>query len=242
VKPESATHVSKAVKILSAAHIASPGSCKFAVRSGGHTPYAGAANIEAGITIDMRSMKSITFNRAKNLASVGPGALWGEVYGNLDPMHVSVVGGRFNLVGVAGLATGGGISFFSARYGLVCDNVLNYEVVLADGRVVNANQHSHADLRNALRGGSNNFGIVTRFDLATFPQGDIWGGDFVHDFSTLAQQLQAFVQFGNNPNYDEYSALFQVFGTNGGFYFIINNPIYTKPTSYPPTFNDFRYL
>lgn len=133
----------------------------------------------------------------------------------------------------------GGISFFSGRYGLVCDNVLNYEVVLADGRIVNANQNSNVDLRNALRGGSNNFGIVTRFDVATFVQGDLWGGDILYDFSTLPQQLQAFVNFGKNPNYDEYSALFQVFGAQGGFNFILNNPIYTKPTPYPLTFEEF---
>lgn len=239
VKPESASHVSQAIKVLRGAHLLSRGSCKFAVRGGGHTPYAGAANIDAGITVDLSAMNSVTVNKNQNSVSVGPGALWQDVYTKLDAMNIAIVGGRSNLVGVAGLTTGGGISFFSARYGFVCDGVLNYQIVLGDGRIVNANDRENIDLRTALRGGSNNFGIVTRFDFTMFDQGELWGGDILYDFSTLAQQLQAFVDYGNNPEYDEYSALFQVFGTQGGFYFIMNNPIYTKPTPYPPTFKKF---
>ncbi|KAF2009044.1 putative oxidoreductase [Aaosphaeria arxii CBS 175.79] len=239
VRPINAAQVSTAVKILSTAHIAKPGSCNFAVRGGGHTPYAGSANVESGVTLDLGRMKSIKVNKSRGTVSLEPGLLWGEVYSKLDPMHISVVGGRSNLVGVAGLATGGGISFFSGRYGLVCDNILNYEVVLADGRIINANEREHVDLRNALRGGSNNFGIVTKFELSSFQQGNLWGGDITHDFNTLPEQLQAFVDYGGNSDFDEYSAFFQVFGTVGGLYFITNNPVYTKPTPYPPIFKKF---
>jgi FAD/FMN-containing dehydrogenase len=61
-------------------------------------------------------------------------------------------------VGVAGLTLGGGLSFLSAEYGLVCDNVVNYEVVLADASIVNANAFSNTDLYWALKGGGNQFG------------------------------------------------------------------------------------
>jgi len=87
-------------------------------------------------------------------------------------------------VGVAGLLLGGGLSFLSAQYGLACDNVVNYEVVLADGSIVNANAKSYTDLFFALKGGGNQFGmlnvnsweeelmfagIVTKFTLKTYP-------------------------------------------------------------------------
>lgn len=53
--------------------------------------------------------------------------------------------------------TTGGLSFFSSREGFICDNVVNYEVVLASGEIVNANAHKNTDLWGALRGGGNNF-------------------------------------------------------------------------------------
>ena len=185
-------------------------SCKFAVRGGGQTSFAGSANIAGGITTDMRDMNQVVASPDRTLTSVSSGALWTDVYQSLDPLGLSVVGGRPNLVGVAGLTTGGGISFFSPREGFVCDNVQDYEIVLANGTVLNVTRRSsrHSDLLRALRGGSKNFGIVTRLDLRTFPQGKLWGGDIVYNISTLGQQLDSFVAFGSNPHYDQYAALF----------------------------------
>ncbi|KAL8789577.1 MAG: hypothetical protein Q9195_006754 [Heterodermia aff. obscurata] len=65
------------------------------------------------------------------------------------------------------------LSYFSAATGFVCDNVVNFEVVLASGDIVQANDNINRDLFLALKGGSNNFGVVTRFDLPTFKQGQI---------------------------------------------------------------------
>lgn len=65
----------------------------------------------------------------------------------------------------------GGISFFSGYHGWALDNVDNYETVLADGSIVNANNRTRQDLFFALRGGGNNFGVVTRMDLNTFNHG-----------------------------------------------------------------------
>ncbi|SPN99250.1 uncharacterized protein DNG_02287 [Cephalotrichum gorgonifer] len=43
------------------------------------------------------------------------------------------------------------------------------EVVLADGSQVSANAETNSDLFWALKGGGTNFGVVTRFDIATYP-------------------------------------------------------------------------
>lgn len=53
------------------------------------------------------------------------------------------------------------------------------QVVLANGTICNANANSHPDLWYALKGGSNNFGVVTRIDLKTFAQGKFWGGSIM---------------------------------------------------------------
>ena len=68
----------------------------------------------------------------------------------------------------------GGISFYSPKYGFVCSNCVSYEVVLADGRVVTATASENPDLWRVLKGGGNNFGIVTRFTLRSFPYAPVW--------------------------------------------------------------------
>ena len=88
-----------------------------------------------------------------------------------------VVGGRIADVGVGGLITGGGISHLTTAYGFAADNVATFQVVLADGRIVEASAQNHVDLFKALKGGSGNFGIVTRFNLYTIPTPrGVWGG------------------------------------------------------------------
>ena len=81
--------------------------CKFAIRGGGHTPWAGSANINGGVTIDMRSISDVNISADRSVASVGAGAIWGDVYRQMDAMNLTVVGGRGSSIGIGGLLTGG---------------------------------------------------------------------------------------------------------------------------------------
>lgn len=236
VKPTTAEDVSTAVRVFAAS------GGHFAIRSGGHGIYAGAANIDgSGVTIDLTDMSSVKLSRNRKTAHIGPGASWGKVYETLDPLGVSVAGGRVAQVGVGGLATGGGISYFSPRYGWTCGTVVNYQVVLADGSIVNANRHENSDLLRALRGGSNNLGIVTRLDLNAFPQGDFWGGVTYYSIDTGEAHLRAFESFNSAENYDEYASLITTFGYSGAqkSEFVGNNLVYTKPIPNPPVYSKF---
>lgn len=85
----------------------------------------------------------------------------------------------------------GGLSFFSSREGFISDNVLNFEVILASGEIVNANADENHDLWLALKGGSNNFGVVTRFDFQTFKQGPFWGGNVYYFPPSFPAQIDA---------------------------------------------------
>jgi FAD/FMN-containing dehydrogenase len=107
--------------------------CEFAVKSGGHAAFAGASNIKDGVTIDMANLNEIVVSKDQTVTSLGPGNRWVDVYTRLEPLNLSVVGGRTADIGVGGLLLGGGISFFSQRFGFACDNVLNYEVLLSSG-------------------------------------------------------------------------------------------------------------
>ena len=132
MQPVSTEEVVKTVKAISDV------SCKqtqFAVRSGGHTTWAGSNNIDGGVTIDLGLMNATTYDAQAKIASIQPGTRWNQVYSTLDPEGVTVAGGRAGTVGVAGFLTGGGNSFYTAQQGFACDNVKNFEIVLASGLV-----------------------------------------------------------------------------------------------------------
>ena len=90
--------------------------------------WAGAANIQGGVTIDLTSMTNVSVSEDHRVTSAGPGCRWGNIYNKLDPMNLTVVGGRVFDVGIAGLTIGGGNSWFASQDGFVCDNIVNFEV------------------------------------------------------------------------------------------------------------------
>lgn len=204
----------------------------------------GASNIQRGVTIDLRGLNNIELSENQSIVSLGVGASWGNVYSQLDHFNLSVTGGRAFGVGIGGLSIGGGISYFGPRYGWTCDMVTNYILVLANGSIVNANQEENSDLLWALRGGTNNFGIVTRVDLQTFKQGDIWGGVVYHALSTINEQIVALSEFNTPATYDEYSSLISSFGYSGadGVSIIVNNMENTQGVADPPVFQQLSSI
>jgi FAD/FMN-containing dehydrogenase len=107
VLPTRPEDVATAVKILSAANLVNGNSCPFAVKSGGHTPFAGSANIDSGITIDLAGLNEITVSADKTITTLGAGQRWGAVYEQLAPRGLMVVGGKSAPVGIGGITTGG---------------------------------------------------------------------------------------------------------------------------------------
>ncbi|KAK1476664.1 FAD binding domain-containing protein [Colletotrichum tamarilloi] len=171
VLPESTEEVSLTLTTLLKAGNGA-GDWHIAVRSGGHG-FQLNNNIQNGVTIDLSMLNYSRYDAETNTATLGSGGRWENVYASLGDQGVVVVGGRDGDVGVGGFLLGGGTSYFSPKYGFACDSVLNYEVVLTNGSVVNANKTSNSDLWKALKGGGSNFGIVTRFDLEALPARDI---------------------------------------------------------------------
>ncbi|TGO15658.1 hypothetical protein BTUL_0037g00090 [Botrytis tulipae] len=207
--------------------------CPFAVKSGGHASFAGASSIKNGILVNLQNLNTVQLSADRGTVSIGPGNTWYDVYRVLDPLGISVVGGREAGVGVGGLTLGGGISYFSGKYGWACDNILNYEVVLADGSIVNASPTSHPDLYQALRGGSGtNFGIVTRFDAFAFEQGLLWGGSRFYSLASNASLSDVFSQFIVDAPTDEDAHLYIGYGyvpSLGGFV-TLSGPVWKTVT------------
>jgi hypothetical protein len=214
---------------------------QFAVRSGGHTIKPGGSNIDNGVLIDLSRLNQIEYDIVGRVATVGSGARWGDVYRELEPHNVTVVGGRLNDIGVGGLVLGGGLSWLSSRYGLACDNVVNFEVVLANGTLVNANATSSSDLYKALKGGGNNFGIVTRFTLKTYAIGGVWGGIRYYAPDHFPALISAFAQYQLGPQDPDASIMIQAPLTNSSFGILLNIA-YARPIVNPPAFDAFKNI
>ncbi|CAG9954560.1 unnamed protein product [Clonostachys rosea f. rosea IK726] len=142
----------------------------FAVRGGGWMPVPGAANIDSsGILLATTNLTGLQLSSDLSTVSVASGHNWAEVLDYLSPHELVVVGSRIGVVGVPGFLLGGGMSFLSNQYGWASANVVGYEAVLACGSIVYATAgNEYSDLFWALRGGGNNFAIITKFELKTF--------------------------------------------------------------------------
>jgi FAD/FMN-containing dehydrogenase len=140
-----------------------------ATRSGGHC-FAGHSSTR-GIIIDVSPMRSVSVSGG--VATVGAGARLADIYDSLSEHGLTIPAGCGPSVGIAGLTLGGGLGILGRKYGLTSDHLLGAQVVLADGRIVECDDHHDEDLFWALRGaGGGNFGVVTSLTFDTTPAPD----------------------------------------------------------------------
>jgi len=168
-----------------------------AVRGGGHS-VAGTSVCDDGVVIDLSPIKAIQMDPAARTARAGAGLRWGEFDAATQAFGLATTGGQMSETGIAGLTLGGGIGWLMRRHGLTVDNVLSADVVLADGRTVTANEHDHADLFWALRGGGGNFGIVTSFTYRLHPVGpEVLAGPVIWPLEDAPEVLRFYRGFAD---------------------------------------------
>src|ERR1700751_867646 len=123
-----------------------------AIRGGGHNA-GGLGVCDDGLVIDLSPMNYVRVDPKKRTVLTGGGAVWRDVDHATHAFGLAVPAGIVSTTGVAGLTLGGGIGYLTRRYGLTIDNLLGVEMVLADGRFVNASPKENPDLFWAVRGG-----------------------------------------------------------------------------------------
>ena len=146
-----------------------------AVRGGGHNG-GGLGLCDEGLVIDLSGLKFVRVDTSNSTVRVGGGNLWGEVDHATHPFGLAVPAGIISTTGVGGLTLGGGVGHLSRKYGLTIDNLLEADMVLADGSFVTVNSSQNSDLFWAIRGGGGNFGIVTSFKFQAHPVKTVFGG------------------------------------------------------------------
>jgi FAD/FMN-containing dehydrogenase len=128
------------------------------------------------MVIDLSGLKFVRVNTVDNTVRVGGGNLLREVDHATHPFGLAIPAGMISTTGVGGLTLGGGVGYLSRKYGLTIDNLLEADMVLADGTFVTVNAEQNTDLFWAIRGGGGNFGIVTSFKFQAHPVKNVFGG------------------------------------------------------------------
>lgn len=169
-----------------------------AVRGGGHN-IAGNALCDDGLVIDLSQMKAAAVDPSARRVTIEAGATLGDLDAATQVHGLATPVGINSTTGLAGLTLGGGFGWLSRKYGMTIDNLESAEVVTAAGDVVTASAAEHPDLFWALRGGSGNFGVVTRFEYRLHPVGpDVLSGLIVYPLSEAKSVLQQYRDFMEN--------------------------------------------
>lgn len=166
-----------------------------AVRCGGHNG-AGLGTCDGGVVLDLSLMKGVRVDPRARTVRVGGGCVWGDVDHATHPFGLAVPSGFVSTTGVGGLTLGGGLGYLTRRFGYTIDNLLETDVVLADGRAMTASESENADLFWALRGGGGNFGVVTSFLFRAQPVRDVVGGPMLWPMDRAGEVLRWFRAFG----------------------------------------------
>jgi FAD/FMN-containing dehydrogenase len=165
-----------------------------AVRGGGHNG-PGLGVCDHGLVLDLSRMKGIRVDPTARTVRVEGGCTWGNVDHATHPFGLATPSGFISSTGVGGLTLGGGIGYLSRTFGLTIDNLLEVDMVLADGRFVTANAKENPDLFWAVRGGGGNFGVVTSFLFKLHPISTVYGGPMIWPLEQAADLLKFWRDF-----------------------------------------------
>ncbi len=160
------------------------------VRGGGHN-IAGTALVDGGLTIDLSRLRGVFVDPDARTVTAQGGCLLGDVDRETQLHGLAAGLGFVSETGLAGLTLGGGFGYLTRRFGWTVDDLLEVEIVTADGQVRRASRDQHDDLFWAVRGAGHNFGVVTSFTLRVHEIGPTVYGGLIAWPATIADDVLA---------------------------------------------------
>jgi FAD/FMN-containing dehydrogenase len=178
--------------VVAAVNFARDQRLALSVRGGGHN-IGGTAIADGGLTLDMSGLRGVVVDPEARTATAQAGCLLGDVDRETQLHGLATPLGFISEVGVAGLTLGGGLGYLTRRFGWTVDNLLEVEVVTADGTVRRANRDENPDLFWAIRGAGANLGVVTSFKFRLHEVGPtVYGGLVAWPFERAEEILEAY--------------------------------------------------
>jgi FAD/FMN-containing dehydrogenase len=193
-RPAAIVRCADVADVKAAVNFARQDGLMVAIRGGGHNG-AGLAVCDQGLVIDLSTMKGVRVDPENRTVRVEPGCTQGDVDHATHAFGLAVPAGIVSTTGIAGLTLGGGTGYLTRKYGLTIDNLIEVDVVLADGSFVTANASHHDDLFWALRGGGGNFGVVTSFVFRAHPVSTVYAGPIFWEVKDARRVMQWYREF-----------------------------------------------
>ncbi|MGJ9413679.1 FAD-binding oxidoreductase [Aeromicrobium sp. CF4.19] len=178
-EPYVVVRCTSAADVQASVRVAREHQVPLSVRGGGHDFWGRAIRAD-GVVIDLAGMREVQVDATGHQAVIGGGALSSDVVSAAEGVGLTAVTGTAGAVGMVGLTIGGGYGPLIGRFGLAADNLLQAEVVLADGTLVRTDAEHHPDLFWALRGGGGNFGVVTSARIQLHPVPTVVSGTILY--------------------------------------------------------------
>ncbi|HUE76159.1 MAG TPA: FAD-binding oxidoreductase [Chloroflexota bacterium] len=180
--------------VITAVNFAREQRLTVAIRGGGHNG-AGLGTCDDGLVIDLARMRGVRVDPIAKTARAEGGCQLGDVDHATHAFGLATPFGIMSTTGVAGLTLGGGLGHLTRACGLSIDNLLEADVVLADGRLVTASERENSDLLWALRGGGGNFGVVTSLLFRLHPVSTVYGGPMIWPIEQTAEIMRWYRDF-----------------------------------------------
>jgi FAD/FMN-containing dehydrogenase len=177
--------------VVLAVNLAREHDIPLAIRGGGHNAN-GLGVWDDALVVDLSDMNDVEVDAANRTVRAGGGALLRDVDAATNAHGLAVPMGILASTGVGGLTLGGGLGHLTRKCGLTIDNLLEAEVVLADGSIVRASADENGELFWALRGGGGNFGVVTAFTFRLHPVSTVTAGPTMWPIEMTADVLRMF--------------------------------------------------
>jgi hypothetical protein len=193
-RPRLIARCTSAADVISAVNFGRDNALLIAVRGGGHNG-PGFGSCDDGLVIDLSLLKGVRVDPATSTVRVEPGCTQADVDHATHAFGLAVPAGIVGSTGIAGLTLGGGHGYLTRQYGLTIDNLIEADIVLADGRFVTASEKQNADLFWALRGGGGNFGVVTSFVYRAHPVKNVYGGPIFWEIKDAAKVMRFYRDF-----------------------------------------------